>query len=214
MACAEALVDGRAPLPSRTAAHVACCERCRAEVESIRASLVLVHRVGAIEPSREFTATVLLAAKSRQREIPKLRRRYERLEAAARVCGYAGALAALASVAFVLVAFPPQGRPDLVQANHGPETLPAAPSFAAADRDSRRDDEEILRQAALAPSGGPVDDYERQYWRAVSAFDEDISEGLAALKNNPFSIRASRIVELNRQRRTETLKTIVLEKNL
>ncbi|MFP4500328.1 MAG: hypothetical protein ACLFTT_04955 [Candidatus Hydrogenedentota bacterium] len=66
LAHAESLADRNAPVSASLAAHVQRCERCRREVARIRESIDLAAAAGPLEPSRDLTAQILIAAQQEQ----------------------------------------------------------------------------------------------------------------------------------------------------
>ena len=71
---AENLVDNRAAISARMAAHIAACPACLAEVEAIRTSLEFARNAPEIEPSNDLTAQILIAARDARRAGGRVRR--------------------------------------------------------------------------------------------------------------------------------------------
>jgi hypothetical protein len=63
---AESLALRGAPVSASLAGHVQRCARCRGEVARIRESIDVTAAAGPLEPSRDLTAQILLAAQQKQ----------------------------------------------------------------------------------------------------------------------------------------------------
>lgn len=72
LAYAESLVDKGILVSSRIAAHVNGCKRCAEEVHGFRASLTFTASAQELEPSKDLSTQILLAAQQ-QKELQKRR---------------------------------------------------------------------------------------------------------------------------------------------
>lgn len=206
---AERLVDGTHAMPA-AARHVARCAKCRGELNAKARSLRFASKAGAVEPSRDLTARILLAAKSHQRH--REVRRHRVALYAVRV----GAAAAILLVAAILVQPDVTAPAPAVAAPVIEETpFSAKPSVSAVPVSAPSAEEELLERAVLsAPYWQPKSAREQAQLRAIQAMDSDISEAMALYRRNPGLARAAEVVNTNRKRQSEAMKELFVERTL
>lgn len=189
-----------------TADHIAACRYCLAEVETIRQTLRIAEGAAAIEPSRTWRASLRLAVRNERCMIASSPKLYKPLAAAAVLAVVAGsALSMLRSEA------PVSGRAA------GSESAPELRNAAFVSLDVLRQvspEEELLSEAVMSAERSPRTRWEEEKRRAALVFDDDIDEALAAFQSNPACVRASALVNANREKLKETLKTLYVERSL
>ncbi len=198
---AESLIGGR-PISAHLGAHVARCPACAAEVDAMRATLRVAAAGSPIEPSREFTAQVLLAAKQERTHRQRHRSRVRSLLRVSRGLGYAAALVVLSAVWFgaaseerAAVEVRGSVRP-LAVLTPSPEDLQAdaqVKSFAA---------------ALGASESEEVNPRELQLRYMALLLDENLQAARAALARNPTSVEAKSVVASHLKRQKEILKAL------
>lgn len=206
---AERLVDGTHAMPA-AARHVARCAKCRQEVNAKARSLRFAAMAGAVAPSRDLTARILLAAKSHQRH-REVRRH--------RVALYAVRFSAAAAVLLVTAVIvqrdvaapaPAVAAPVFDEAFNNPK-----PTISAVPVSAPSAEEELLERAVLsAPYWQPKSAREKAQLRAIQAMDSDISEAMALYRRNPGLARAAEVVNSNRKRQSEAMKELFVERTL
>lgn len=228
MAYAESLVDGRTVISVKTAAHLASCSACKADVESMCGSIKLAREAGSIECSRRSTAQILLAAQIRRAaQIPlasriRLAAKNERRGMAGLVRRHRYRVFAAKGLAYavclvVLVSAPYGALQWNVYQDGGKSEASRPLSAGVFSLDALRKaspEEELLSAAVMAPRHQPETPWEHERRRAVLMLDDDISEALEALARNPSCVRASELVSANRRRLKETLKALYVERSL
>lgn len=78
----------------------------------------------------------------------------------------------------------------------------------------QNDDADILSAAIHTDTLKPRGAWEQAQLRTVETLDEDITEAMNALKNNPFCVRAKNLIDTSRTRLTQELKTLYVERSL
>ena len=204
---AERLVDGTPAMPA-AARHVARCAKCRQEVNAKARSLRFASEAGTVEPSRDLTARILLAAKSHQRH-REVRRH--------RVALYAVRVGAAAAVLLVTAVIVQRDVAAPAPAVAAPVVEDAAfsakPTIVPVSEPSA--EEELLERAVLsAPYWQPKSAREQAQLRAIQAMDNDISEAMALYRRNPGLARAAEVVNTNRKRQSEAMKELFVERTL
>jgi len=210
LAYAESCVDGHA-VSALVGGHVAACSSCAAEVTAMRSSLEYVAEATDLEPSSEFTAGLLLAAKQERATVQAARVRRSTW-ALTRGAAYAATLLLVAALSFGFAldtgATPAQARltpqpVHLAEPVSNPETV-------------RRMAAEIQTLAAAlgASSATPRSPWELERRRAASTQSADIAAARAALARNPGCVRASRLMDANLERLPRTLKALYVERSL
>ncbi|MEK7792993.1 MAG: hypothetical protein AAB353_00610 [Candidatus Hydrogenedentota bacterium] len=211
---AEALLDG-GPLPKALGGHVAACSVCRARVESVRASLAYAGNSRELEPSREMTARILLTARNERRRNDARAMRQVVLRRASKVAGVA-AFAIVATLTYRSV----MSAPALAQAPAIVEQTAASTvdSTVFADRvatlSASSAEETVLSGAVMASYWQPRRPLEKAQLRAVKELEDDISEALEAVQENPGLARAASVVSSARQRRADTMKALFVARSL
>lgn len=202
---AEQLESGRATFGSEVAAHIRECAVCTAEVRNMRQSIALTESVKTLEPTEALQASVILAMKS-QRFEDKRQARRRMVKSAAFAAGFA--------LVFSLV-FQSQSvykSEGVVRIGPASKNAPTPIPFEILSLDSP--EERLLEPALAATYWQPASAWEQAQQRALQAMDADIDEALAALQSNPALVRAGSIVQSNRERKRQTLKTLYAERNL
>lgn len=207
LAYAESLVDRNAPVSSALAAHVTACKRCSAEVRDIRKSLDFTASAEALEPSRDLTSQILLAAQDKKRPARRIR-----VPAVARKLGFLAAFAMLflaGAFWFGLVLAPPAEPPPALSsaADQGMASMPHASGPARRARDA-----EILRlstalNAAHEDRQHPA---ERRLRQIVAAAAEDAAIARDALRRNPGSPRARETLDYALELQVAALRALYL----
>lgn len=213
MAYAENLVDGRNPISVQMGGHISNCPACAAEVEAMRFSCTLMRSAPALEPSSDFAAQLLLAARN-ERRIVEAHRLRNSVVSAAKGIGYAAGFVIVCAVCFGL-AINRGTAADAVQASVAAASqaiAEAAPSPEAIRRATA--EVQTLTAAVCSSTREPANLWEREHRRAVSALGADIEAAKQALERNPGCARARRIMDTTLQRQAQTLKTLYVERSL
>lgn len=213
VAYAEALVDRRSPVSAAMASHLAQCNSCSSEVNSIRASLEFATSAKPLEPSIDLTAQIIIDANRERIKEKPFTKQVSTLRLAYRGFAYASALIIITTFYFGAA---------LQQTYTTPETtfaeIPAqiradsAPSIEAVHKiigEIRTLSAAV--QFALGEQQTPLEQEQR---RAVDAIDEDIAAALAALERNPGSLQANHTILASLQRQAETLRALYVERTL
>ncbi len=217
MEYAESLAAPHAPISAVMAAHVNSCEECRAEIDSMRLTLESVQVAGEIAPSGEAMAELILAAKNvrrrsqaRERWVAPMARHGKRVAAAAAVLFVVGGLAFMAQLEPEAVPVAEEVAPVAVPVVEGPVVLAVERVKPASV------EEERLSEAVFARQAAPTNGWEKAQRRAVSQYEQEIAAALDALKRNPACVRAATLVNENRDRKTEVLRSLYvnMEKTL
>jgi len=192
LAYVESLIDQATPVSSTVAAHVAGCKRCAAEVRDMRESLDFTASAQALEPSKDLTAQILLAAQDNHSREPRWRvpeplRRAGRL-AAVVVLG----LGVATWFRFVLAPSPNDIASSLaVRDGSGPVPV-SQPVLSTRDR---MDEITRLAAATAADPRTPKRPAERALRRIAIMVSENIKAARDALRRNPRSPRARAALE-------------------
>ena len=165
----------------------------------------------AIEPSREFTARVLLAAKTERGIVMKRRARAHSIRTFAKSVGYAAGLVVVAGAWFGAASNSVDAG-SLATAAAKPTVAVAAPSPEEIQKAAAQI--QTLAAAVNAVASEPKSLREMQHRRVARALDADLMEALAALERNPGCERASNVVTLNLKRQAQTWKALYLERTL
>jgi hypothetical protein len=205
---AECLDLGR-PIPAELGGHVARCQTCAAEVNAMRATLRVAAAAAALEPSRDFTARVLMAAKQERAITRRNRSRMRSALAVAKIAGYAATLLFVSGVWFLAASDSSTAAPAA--------TLPAAPAVASAPAPSP---EEIRAAAARAETFAaaamdamnerPANLWELQHRRMAVALNADLMEALSAWERNPGNERAGQLVTTTLKRQANIWEKLYL----
>jgi hypothetical protein len=205
---AECHVGGR-PIPADLGGHVARCQSCSAEVKGMVATLRVASKAAGLEPSRDFTNRVLMAAKQERIVTRRNRSRMRSALAVAKMAGYAATLLFVSAVWFSVAssdaapgAVTPRvdAVPQVAQATPSPEEMRIAAAQA-----------ETFAAAALgAMDGRPSSLWELQQRREAAALNADLMEVLSALEKNPGLARASNLMTTTLQRQANNWKALYL----
>lgn len=202
---AEQLEAGRAAFGSEIAAHVRDCVVCAGEVRTMRQSIALTESVKTLEPTEALQASVILAMKSQRLE-DKRQARQRMVKSAAFAAGFALVCSVVVQSQSV---YKSEG---VVRIGPASKNAPVPIPFEILSLDSP---EERLLEPALASTYWRAESaWEQAQQRALQSMDADIDEALAALQSNPALVRAGSIVQANRERKRQTLKTLYAERNL
>lgn len=202
---AECLLGGR-PIPADLGRHVARCPVCAAEVEAMRYTFRLTAEAAKLEPTRDFTARVLMAAKSERVATQRHRSRMRSALRAAKGLGYAAGLVLASTLWF-----------SAASEVSTPVTLEARASEPAPAAAAEASPEELNKAATLAQmyaaavgsfDGQPASERELQYRRMALALNEDLLEAWAALERNPGCERASDVVTTTLRRQAKTYQQL------
>src|SRR5690606_25943776 len=99
LAYAECAVNGQ-PLSAQIGGHIARCRPCWDEVDAMRRTLRVASVGAGLEPSRDLTAQILLAAKKARSEESRRQRRDRSVTAVVKTVGYAAALVLVSALWF------------------------------------------------------------------------------------------------------------------
>ena len=214
LAYAESLVGNASPICGATAVHVGRCAKCKAELEAIRATLCVTHAALDLEPSREFTANIVLAARHERQAIDRRWARFAAAGTFARGLAFASSIAAVAGLVYTLdltkaaprgeIAPQAQAATPPVHTEMYPYQAPQLPSHA----------EEVLTAAIMSPKWQPQTHREKQQLRKVQVMGDDMSAAQAALARNPYSLRATQVVNTAREQRVQEMKSLYVERSL
>lgn len=209
---AESLVGGR-PIPAELGRHVARCQACAAEVAAMRESLRVAAAAKTLEPSREFTARVLLAAKNERVSTRRHRSRMRSALAVAKGFGYAASLVAVSAWWFTAASVTAPAAAAPVAEAPQPVAMAAQPS----PEEVREVAAQIQTFAAAvgALDGQPVSLRELQHRRMALALNADLAEALSALAQNPGCERANDLMTTTLRRQAKNWKNLyLLERSL
>ena len=209
MAHAESLVDSQATVCANVAAHVASCPRCAEEVQAIRASLDFVASAGTLEVPSDLAPQILMRIKSRDVTVP-VKRSWN--------FAYAAVLLLMFGLAFLIVQQP--ALEDTAQDTASNATAlqdieqmaTVGPPIDAAQR--ILNEVRTLSNVVWHSAETTLSPEEQERRRAVDTLDADISAALDALKRNPGSERAAKVVLANLTKQAEMLRTLYVERNL
>lgn len=212
LAYVESLVDSRSPVSARTASHVSVCRSCQMAVRAIRASLEFAHQAPALEPSKELTTQILLAAQSARTAARTPVSWRKRFLVAAKGVGFAAGLVLISSVYFGLALreAPRDLKPAVTSAKSSLAMV--TPSIEAMRKASS--EVRALVEAVSVPLDKPQGLREREYRRQVQLRDADISRAVEALQQNPGCARAGYLLSSNLQRQAEILRKLYVERSL
>lgn len=208
LAYAEGLVDGRG-ISAATARHASKCPVCTREVAAIRSSIEFAASANTLHPSDDSVSRILIAARSE-------RKATRRAHGGTPSLVFKGLLFA-AGVALVSAV--------VFKAGLGDSGVNGLSRAASASRtiSTNTSAEEMRRATAhietFAAAVGARTDAHASYraWqqaREVLALDAELTAARAALRLNPASERANRIVNTNLQRQATALKSLYLERSL
>lgn len=206
---AENLYCEHGTVSATTGGHVGGCEKCRIEVDRICGTLGVIRDSEALDPSREFRAGLLLAARSQTQARPGILPLAFRPPRFIRALSVAACVLLATGVTFWAI----DGKPELTLNENGMKQMNAS-VFALESLRRTSPEEELLSEAVMSSTRKPVSAWEQAQQRAIRALDEDISEALAALEHNAACIRASELVSTSRQRLKTALKTFYMERSL
>lgn len=202
MEYAEGLVFSTARLNPNVAQHVTQCAKCQGEIAEMRQSICLINGIEEIEPTSQFTANVLRAA----RQVPQERRSTFTI---VRTAAIAASFVAFAVIAPAYVMQSDLGLtefPSVVETvQQKAEIMPI--SFV----EPVTREEALLTPAVMGKHSEPDTAWERAQHRALHAYDDDIAEAELALSSNRALTRASALVSETRARKVRTLKDVYTE---
>lgn len=206
---AENLCNQHGTLSASVGGHVAGCEKCRIEVDRICGTLGVVQEVEGLDPSREFRAGLLLAARSQMQESSVMLPVYIRLPRYIRTFSVAACLLVASGLAFWTYG----NTPELTISQDGTKEMNAS-LFTLESLRAPSPEEKLLTEAVMSSMRRPVSAWDKAQQRAIRTLGEDIAEALAALERNPACRRASELVSTNRQHLKTALKTFYMERSL
>ena len=209
-----------APISAKIAAHVVQCKKCTAEVAAMRRSLEFVQEAVDLEPSAQFTAQLLLAAKNEHQVVQTIPVRGALRQAWAATRGFSYAAGLILAVALSFGAGLRDGSQSLLRDPVAVVALPTTTYLASGALRSPADvrhvasEVETLAAAVNTPSKTPPNQWELEHRRAVTALDADIAAARAALAQNPGCERASQIAASNLERQAKTLRALYAARSL
>lgn len=191
------------------AGHVAECRFCERDVDTIRSTIAVSGKSEGLEPSRKFSAALLLAVRQERGFERRGPSGYD-WRSRRKTVGYAVAIVLVASLSIVAVQY--GGIEIIFQTDaNGPATSSA--SVFSLDVLSQATPAEALLGPAVLADWLPKSAWEAAQRRAVQGWDAEIEEALEALRANPACVRAATLVNGNRELRAETLKVLYVERS-
>jgi hypothetical protein len=209
MGYAEGLENRRSKLNAQTAGHVLTCPQCAEKVEAMRSTLSYSKDAGMLEPSKELTASILLASKHTHRKVHRPVNRVEKIKR------FSMSSALVVMTLIMAYGIFTQLEPKSHAIN--PASTPAVQMYATPIPlemlKKKEPGEESLYTAVMVREPAPQSQWEQSQRQAVVTYDNDIDEALAALEANPALARAQRMVQVNRERKMHTLKEVYFLRN-
>lgn len=208
LAYAEGLVDGRG-ISAATARHISTCPVCAREVAAIRASIEFAASANTLDPSEDSVSRILIAARTERKTSRRARGGTRTL--IVKGVAFAAGVALVSAVVF---------KTGLGHAG-GVNTYRATTVGRTVATNGSAD--ELRRAAAqietLTAAVGSREDTRPSYrvWqqvREVLALDAELTAARSALKLNPASERANRIIYSNLKRQANALKSLYMERSL
>lgn len=200
---AEGLVGFTARLVPDVVAHVAICPQCQSRVDEMKADIRLINQLDSVEPSSEFSSSVLLAAR-------KVRGRRRTTASFLKTSAVAASLALFAAVLPTYVMQPEQMKSfDAIEQTVTEVTK--AELFVMPISGKASPEETLLAPAVQGAHRSPGSDWERAQHRALEAYDSDIAEAELALASNRALTRAYVLIDQSRARKARTLKDVYTE---
>lgn len=207
----ENLVDKRAPVSAKIAAHVAACQPCLAQVQAMRASLEVTTSAPDLQPSPESACDILVAARNERFALQHRRSPSATFSPLLRGLAYAAALVLVGALCFNLALG--KGLPTLQATAISPAAAPPSHSSPEAIRKATADIQTFAAVVA-SPSRHPQNLLEHERRRALHALTADLAAAHEALARNPGCARATRIINTNLQRQAQALRTLYVERTL
>lgn len=214
IAYAEALVDGRGPIFSGIARHLAECPQCSAEVEAICSSLRFLNSAPKIEPPKELSLEILKRAREQKRKVEQNSipvKKHSKLLTA--VC-----ISIWLIIGYIL--FGISYNPSLFENNPGSPNMfmqMASPKDQPTIEKNKEKDvwhEIELLGSALTPVFRNSPGYSSRQLRSVSIIDRELECAQSALRKNPTCARANEILQKGVRQKAELLRQIYLERVL
>lgn len=209
LAHAEAEMD-RQPVSARCAAHLAVCPACAKEAETLGRSLRMVGASHGMEPSRELTARILMAAQQERNTPPAGRSGW----------AMAGRWAAGLACAVLALCAAPVFR-GVLSAGNTAEAATAsanpAPPEKVITRETLRQtirDVEGLSTAVRRTAQALGSPRQATYQQAARALEQDIAAARAALDRNPGSVRVLERIHTNLERQAKTLRNLYINEEI
>jgi hypothetical protein len=200
------------PIAHGVASHIAGCDQCRDEVRSIQRSLEFVEEAPELEPGDSLSTDILLAARN-ERVVIQQRRRRHPVTRVVRGLACAAGIAIVASISFrAALDTNPVAAEPVQPAQVVAQTLDSGPS----PEEIRQAGADVERLAAAVQARREMPDslQTRQQARAAAMFEADMRAAQAAYARNPGHERASRLMQMTLERRTEALKSLYLSQSL
>ncbi|HIJ72938.1 MAG TPA: hypothetical protein HPP83_02445 [Candidatus Hydrogenedentes bacterium] len=211
---AERLVDGRAAVSVKTAAHVGACNLCAAELDAMHRSLAFAAAAPDLEPSVSSNIDIMLAARGARRAVE--RRRNCRRSFVMLAKGLTCAAGLLLTMAVSFGAALHDGSATVHARSPKPATYQrvalAMPSPEAIQKTTA--EIQTLAAAVNGQTKKPHSLWERERLRVVQALNDDIAEVRAALEQNPGCRRAALLIHGNLERQAQTLRSLYTGRDL
>jgi hypothetical protein len=209
MEYAEGLENHRAKLNAQTAGHVLTCSECTGKVEAMRTTLSYSKDAGMLEPSKELTASILLASKHTHRNVHQSVNIFEKFKQ----FSMSAALVAMTLIMAYSVFTQLEPQSQAINPSSDPAVQMYASPIPIELLKKKEPGEESLYTAVMVREPAPQSQWEQSQRQAVVTYDNDIDEALAALEANPALARAQKMVQVNRERKMHTLKEVYLLRN-
>ncbi len=206
LAYAESLVDTGATISATIGSHLTDCTQCAAHVEAMRANLEYIAQAAPLEPSKELTAGILLAARNARRAAPE--RTFSRFIPLrlVRATAYAAAILVLSTIAMGAAVYTSSDTGVRISTLNVVE-----PEVSLESIEKTAAKVELLAEAVPYQSKKPATLTELEHRRSVRALNADIEAAKAALERNPGCARAGRIFDKSLQRKAQALKAVYVE---
>ena len=206
---AEGLENSQAKLNAQTAGHVVTCSDCTEKVEAMRSTLSCSKDAGMLEPSKELTASILLASKYTHRKVHQSVTLFEKVKQ----FSMSTALVAVTLIMAYGVFTKLEPQSNAINPSSNPAVQMQASPIPIELLKKKEPGEESLYTAVMVREPAPRSQWEQSQRQAVVTYDNDIDEALAALEANPALARAQKMVQVNRERKMRTLKEVYLLRN-
>lgn len=220
------LADNR-PAPVQTASHVFRCPACQKAVAEMRATMAVTALPRELEPSRDFTAQILLAAQRQRSAESSVSKTLRRSPAVgfAKLALCAAGLLLIAAISYstalqgaVITASQGASSASLARARTALQPQAAIPSagvLASSESLGRVLSEiEAFTTAVAGMSAQPANVLEREHRRAIESLGVDLLAARDALRRNPGCPRATAMVDTGLQRQAQALRKLYLERGL
>ncbi len=209
---AESMLGQGRRISAMVAGHVATCEHCQVEVDAIQSTLTVAETPDALEPSREFHARLLLAARQERAAVQQSNVTMFMRRARLRKVSYTACVLIVMGIAYGFVEYTRTISSDPGVLTDSQGVMDASVLSLDTLREASAV-EILLSNVVMAEDRLPQSSWEAERRRAVMTWNDEIDDALEAFENNPACVRAKVMVNRNREYLGETLKTIYVERS-